>query len=416
MNTLDQEKTVEERLWALLARYCDEQLLGKLRRNLDQIRQSEAALLEKAKESSQEIAAEENPFDKVHLDTIISECDQSLSKKDFLGLTVEIASLCVACGDLSRAEDLCDLILMESKNKESYSLYAGWALLRRSEIHIRQAKWVAVLSDLKAGKQHFIRVKNQVGLGEVENHFGVYYAEHGDLKEAASHFRKALSIFERIKDTEKASTVVMDLGILSNIAGNWEEALAYYQRALAEFEKTGSVSRLAELHHNLGMTFLSKGDLQSAVSQFDESLTYSSQLQYQPVIGLALLGKASTYAKMGDHPLSMAFANRALRTFRQLKDHLGVADTYKVKGVVQREMMNFNVAELYLKTSIKLNQEYDNSLNLAEDYFELGVLHRVKGEKTEALNAFRKSMTYFREVGVQHEMKTVQEAIQHLKK
>lgn len=416
MNTHDEEKNVVERLWALLARYCDEQLLGKLRLNLDQIRQSEAALLKKAKVSDNEKAALENPFDSVHLETIISECDQNLPKKDFLSLSVELASLCLAVGDLPRAEDLCDLVLMETKNKESYAVHAGWALLKRSEIRMRQAKWDSVLADLKSGKQHFTRGKNQVGLGEIENHLGVYYVEHGDLTRAATHFRKALTIFENLKDAEKASTVVMDLGILSNITGKWEEALGYYQRALAEFEKTGSVSRLAELHHNLGMTFLSKGDLQSAVSQFDESLTYSNQLHYQPVLGLALLGKASTYARMGDHPLSMAFANRALRTFRQLKDHLGVADTYKVKAIVQRDMKNFNVAELYLNTSIKINEEYENALNLAEDYFELGVLHRVKGDESQALNAFRKSLTYFKELGVQHELKTVQNEIQNLKK
>lgn len=343
-------------------------------------------------------------------------CEDLLPTKEYLELLLEVGNLCVDYGDHVRAEELYSTVAKVAAKKLSFAVQAGSAFLHSAELSIRQARWTEALRRLKESKRHFTRARYQRGLAQVENHLGVYYAQRGDTAQARQHLKRALAVFEKANDIERMSTILMDLGILSNIAGDWEEALSNYQRALPEFEKAGSIHRLAELHHNMAMTLLAKRDYRSAVSQFDESLTYANQLDYQPLQGLALLGKATAYARMGDHPLAMAFANRALNIFRQTRDHLSVADSYKVKAIVQRELNNLDVAELYLQTSIRLNQQYENALNLGESYFELGLLHSARNQPQKASEALRRSAALFKRVGARHELTAAQQMMMQLKK
>lgn len=412
---MSKDDIILDRVWALLSRYCTDSIVAQFQDHINKMHKSESELLETASRRGVEKEAEENVFDRIQLEIVLEQCERQLPKKENLELLLEIGNLCADYGDHQRAEEFYAKTQKAAAKKAGLAIQAGRAYLHRAELAIRQADWAEALSCLKESRKYFARAKNQRGLGQVENHLGVYFAEQGDLKQAAQHLRKAFAIFEKINQAEELSTILMDLGILSNIVGDWEEAVRNYQRALPEFEKTGSVHRLAELHHNMGMTMLAKQDFTSAIGQFDESLHYSDQMHYQHLQGMAFLGKATAYARVGDHPLAMAFANRALNIFRHVRDQLSVADSYKVKAIVQRELKNLEVAELYFQTSIRLNEQYKNALNLGESYYELGILQSMQNKRKEAAQAFRQSVLLFKRVGARRELETAQQMLAQLK-
>jgi tetratricopeptide (TPR) repeat protein len=405
-----------DRLWALLSRYCTDSIVGEFQQHITKMRQTESELLESASKRGAEKEEEQNVLDRIQLEIILERCEQHLPTREYLELLLEVGNLCADYDDHQRAEELYTTVRKAAAGKLSFANQAGFACLHKAELSVRHARWDEALDRLKESRKHFARTRYQRGLALVENHLGVYYAQQGDIRQARQHFKRALAVFEKTNDVERLSTILMDLGILSNIAGDWEEAVSNYQRALPEFEKAGSIQHLAELHHNMAMTLLAKRDYRSAVSQFDESLTYANQLDYQHLKGLALLGKATAYARMGDHPLAMAFSNRALNIFRQVRDQLSVADSYKVKAIVQRELNNLDVAELYLQTSIRLNQQFKNALNLGESYFELGVLHSKRNQPQKALQALRRSALLFKRVGARQELTAAQQLMMQLKK
>lgn len=75
---------------------------------------------------------------------------------------------------------------------------------------------------------------------------------------------------------------------------------------------------------------------------------------------------------MNDFSLSNAFADKALEVAHKLNDKLTIAEVYRIKGVIQRSVQNYILAENYLQTSLRLNKEISNQLNQAETYQELG--------------------------------------------
>ncbi|MBU1677379.1 MAG: hypothetical protein KKD86_00760, partial [Bacteroidetes bacterium] len=78
---------------------------------------------------------------------------------------------------------------------------------------------------------------------------------------------------------------------------------------------------------------------------------------------------------------------------------LSIADIYKIKGIIERKKKNYDIAENYLLSSLRMNLEFDNRLNYAETSFELAVLFNEKGDKKQKIKFANESISQFKKVG-----------------
>jgi tetratricopeptide (TPR) repeat protein len=174
----------------------------------------------------------------------------------------------------------------------------------------------------------------------------------------------------------------------------------------------GDLNRLAELHHNMGMSYLSKNLLNAANREFTTSHSLSSSTQNLPLMGLAGLGKSNVYYRLHDLPMALKLVNQAIDLFTKSHDRLSLADSYKVKGMIHRDMKSLDAAESFLQTSLRI--ELNNNLNIAESYSEIGLLEIKRKNPSEAIQAFMKARSAFTKVGAQEDMKRTQDRINAL--
>lgn len=407
-------QSFREQLTRLLSKHCDVSTMRKIESILAVIRDSDKALMDQAKKGPDTEVAQDL-VEESFIYQILAECENVLQPKEFISVITEIANLCVEHGEFTTAESLFGNAIEASKDGGRFINQEAEALQNRAGVMLRQARWDSAKADIKESKRLFSKTRNDIGLGKIENSLGIFMAQQGNTKESIVHFKRAASLFEKAKRVDYSSTAHMNLGIVATMRGKFDEALVAYKRALTEFESIGEVSRLAELHHNIGMLFLVRGETDSAVGQFDESLNYANQIHYEDIVGLASLGKATAYARKKDFVLAHLFGNKALSVFRRLNAHLSIADTYKVKGIIQRELKHYDAAELYFNTSINLNEGYGSPQNLAEAYVEVGILRKQVGDKAMAKQDFQKSMKYFKQVGAAHSVEQVKEHLNSLK-
>jgi tetratricopeptide (TPR) repeat protein len=408
-------KIFRERLTAVLTKYCSAAFLKSTRIKLDSIRAIEKKLADRARKRER-IRVEQGVIEENFIYQIIAECRSQLTARNLLGLIIDVATLCVDFGEYATAESLYTEAVGTADREKHNSNWTAEALQKRADVFIRQARWDSAKKDLDKSRQLFIKGKNEVGIAKIENSFGIFMAQQGKAREGIIHFRKAASIFEEASKTDLASTTYMNLGILATITGNYDDALTAYERALPEFEHEGDILKLAELHHNLGMLFLARLESVSAIEHFDESLVYAHQAHYEELIGLASLGNATAYAREKDLALALWFDNKALSIFRKLNAQLSIADAYKVKGIIQRELKQYAAAELYFKTSINLNEGHKSPLNLAETHFELGLLYKETGDGAKAKRNFQQSLKYFQQVGAKKDIERAKDAMHTLEK
>ena len=348
--------------------------------------------------------------DQEKLDRLITVCNSRLSVDDLCEVLLGIGDIFKAHGETGRAEEMYTLAL--SKGEESGKRgYVAEAYMRRGEVYSRRAQWKQSNLDLGRSRAIFTELKLHDALGRVENILGTNHAEQGQLAQAAGFFERALVLFERTQQTQMAGVALMNLGIIRTIAGDPDSALVRYKRAQACFEEVGNLHRLAELHHNMGMSYLAKNLLKEASGEFTASYSLSLSTQSVPLMGLAELARAYVSIRQHDLPVALKQVNHAIDLFTKSNDRLGLADAYKVKGMIHRELKSLDAAASFLETSLRINSELNNHLNIAETCFEIGLLQLKRNRRSDALQAFLRAKAAFKRVGAHEDLKKTQAQI-----
>jgi len=332
------------------------------------------------------------------LDRLITLCHSRLPVDDLCEVLLGIGDAFKAHGEINRAEEMYTLALRkgEAAGKQGY---VAEAYMRRGEVYSRKAQWKQSNADLSHSRTIFSELKHHDALGRVENILGTNYAEQGKVTQAAGYFARALTLFERTRETQMAGVALMNLGIICNIVGDSDAALAHYKRAQSCFEEVGDLNRLAELHHNMGMSYISKHLLNEAIRELNKSHSFSSSTQNTSLMALAGLAKANIYYQLRDLPIALQLVNQSIDLFTKLPDRLSLADAYKLKGMIHRDMKSLDAAASYLQTSLRINIELNNNLNMAETYFEMGLLAIMRKNKAEAIRYFQDARAGFKRVG-----------------
>jgi len=91
----------------------------------------------------------------------------------------------------------------------------------------------------------------------------------------------------------------------------------------------------------------------------------------------------------------------------KINDKLTIAEVYRIKGIVRRNKKDYHVAENYLFTSMRLNKEAGNQLNIAETNFELGLLFEQVKDKAKSELHFREALAYYRKIKAKEEIKEI---------
>ncbi|MFN4110817.1 MAG: tetratricopeptide repeat protein [Ignavibacteria bacterium] len=401
-------KNFLDALYELSIRYCGEDAINEIKGILSRAEQLELELVLKANKSNkQEVASLENLRIQFYSDNLLSFCKKTLKEGGYFNYLLELGQLCLDFGEISYAEYAFSTLISLSENQPKYKQLLALTYFNRSEVYVRSSRWRKAEEDLKKAKKIFSDKGDKKGLARVNNLSGIIMSEKGNIKGAFKNYFDALKVFTKLKDELWIGILEMNIGNLNTIQGNWDEAYSHYKRALAAFEKLMDLKRLSLVRHNIGLLFKNRGELEAALTEFDRSLEYAMDANFLLAKGLAYLGKGDVYSKLEEYALAIEYCNKAMEVFYKIMDKVGLADTYKVKGVVQRDISNHEIAETYLLTSLRLSEEIESILNYAEASYELGILYR-KWQKLDLAKRYLKlSESYFSKVGAKDNLERV---------
>ncbi len=344
----------------------------------------------------------------VQIDLIITYSEDTLPAGKFVELLLKLGEYYVGCGEHSSAVYIFEKILSRTRAKKEFDGFTADSFRWLGEVFSRQAVWEISFSYIKRALEIYKRLKKREGIADCENLLGTIYGDIGNLKEAELHFEKAYSFLPRnLSNRLLASKIKTNLGIINNIAGNFEKALEYYKSALSDFESADNQRRTAEVRHNLGMLFGKLHNYKSAHKEFDKSIKLSRKTGDMETLGLSYIGKANLYAVQKEYLLGEDFAEKALRVCQKSNDMLSIADIYKIQGIIQRELRNYDNSATYLLTSLRLNKELNNKLNQAETELEVGKLLMETGNKEESREHYRRAINYFKTIGDMEEVERI---------
>lgn len=331
-------------------------------------------------------------------DRVITFSKEKLDNNKYYHFLTEFGKLMISEGEFFLGSEIFTNILNYATDKDDLILIKAHAKINLAIISIRQAVWENGLNLLKEAKQIYESLNNNKGLSQCEHLFGVINSRQGKLDEAKTHFLKGLSCLVQENDPLLIGNIELNLGNIEAKKGNFDEALKYYQNCLTKFQEAGDNRRVAEVLNNIGLVYIQNREYGSALYELTECTKIASEGRYLPILGIAYVNRAFSYIEINELKLASFYAAKAMDVCYQVNNLIAIADIYKLKGIIAKKQSEFQLAEEFLKASLRLNSELKNDLNFAEAAVEIGLLYKELHVDKSYDFYFNKALEYYQSI------------------
>jgi tetratricopeptide (TPR) repeat protein len=348
-----------------------------------------------------------NCSERIRIDRTVTFSEKKLQADKFYRFLLDLSQLCLSRGRLNLANEL----FKKAKRNSNNTLHKAESLLGLADVFSRRADWQRSLVTIEEAESIYIDLNDNSGLAKCENILGSIYGERGDLTKAKDYFLNALSLINSEEDLEFAAALESNLGVLGNIQENADASIKHLTNALVSYNKLGNNRRIAEIKHNIGMVHLEAGDYESALAAFDEGIEIAKQGRFISILALIYLAKSQVLIETDDIYYASEFADKALDISNSTDDKLTSADSYRVKGIIERHKKNFNAAETYLLTSLRINTKLKNEQNIAVTSLDLAVLYEEKNNSQSKKSYLTSALNYFKQINALKEVKKIEDML-----
>jgi len=286
--------------------------------------------------------------------------------------------------------------------------------LQLADITIRECRWDECLRLLSEAKIIFEKHSDNLGRAKVENLWGIFKGERGEIDLAKDHFKIGLSLVKTIENPELAAELESNLAITEIICHNFVSAEKYLKNGLNAFPDSEDNRWLAEMIHNYGTLHLHKKNYKQAIEDFDGAIDIARENNHLEVLTLSMGAKALALIYLNKADEGLQLVEDSLNLAEKINDRLAIADDYKIIGVGERIKENYKRSEEYLQKSYELNMELNNNLNAAESAFELAILFKQILNKEKSSNWFKLSAYYFESIGAKNRLKSMEDTLKSI--
>ena len=348
-----------------------------------------------------------NYSERIKIDRSITFSEKTLQADKFYKFLLDISQLCLSRNMLNLADELFNKVKKNGNN----NVLRAESLLGLADVFSRRANWQRSLRTIEEAESIYIKLNDNSGLVKCENLLGSIYGERGDLAKAKAHFLKSLALISPENDLELAANLDTNLGIIDIIQGNTDDSIKHLTNALVSYNKLGNNRRITEIKHNIGMAYFESGDYESALEAFDEGIETAKQGGFMSILCLIYLAKSQALIAMDNIYFAARFADKALDISNSTDDKLTSADIYRVKGIIERFRENYNDAESFLLSSLRMNTSLNNEKNIAETSYELAVLYDKKNNTESKISYLKSALNYFKQVNAFRKVKKIEDML-----
>ena len=336
----------------------------------------------------------EETSERIQIDRTMTFAEKKLESHKFFEFIFDLAYLCIASGKMNLAQEIFNKINKKSKDR---TLKAK-SLIGLADICSRRASWTRSISLVAEAETIYNENKDKAGIADCFNMLGSISGEMGDIEKAKNYFSQSLFLINDSSKKDLNAKIEANLGVANSILGNTDEAVEHLEAALSIYKEIGDLRRVSESYLNIGLNFFYSENFNAAAAAYDKGIEIGIENDYFGILALLYLAKSELLIANQDFRVAKEFADRALSISHALDDKLTIADIYKVRGIIAREMNDTVMAESYLMISLRINTRQRNGLNIAETSTELALLYRHLGNNelnhdylTRALDYYKKT-------------------------
>ncbi len=351
---------------------------------------------------------------RAQIDMVITFAEENLEGDKLSEFLLQLGKIMIDNGELDIAEEINkDLINRPSKNKLLDPVKAN-AYLALAKINWQQGIWDESLKYTRKAYYIFTNLSDNIGCARCENMFGTIYGERGEIDKAAAHFERGKAYLYNNQDPETEAMFETNLGILYNIQGDYPKALKNFRNSLRIYKKLRNHKLIARVTHNMGMVKTKMKNYEGALEDFNKSINTSLKYNYLSNCAISYIAKAYIYSQTERPELAEIFTDKAMEIAYKLNDTLTIADIYRVKALIQKNLGNIEFAEELFENSIRLNKDKMNKINEAEATEELAEIYKETNRAEEAKTHIKEALKYYKKIKANKKVETMRNYLQNI--
>ena len=226
--------------------------------------------------------------------------------------------------------------------------------------------------------------KSYINLGIIED-------INGDYENSHNYFNKAVAIASSIDDFENLAIAYSELGVSYTFINNLIEAKKNYIKSKEIFERLRNRQRLSLLVNNIGKIFISLFDYKSALGYFEKGIEYAGDSKRAKAMNLT--GIADVYANLSNYTKALRYYREARKLSSEIKEVSLSTEINSGLGALNFNLGRYNNAIKYFSSAKRFAERtgdpyYQADLNykIASSWYELDSLETAEDYFNKALN------------------------------
>lgn len=258
-------------------------------------------------------------------------------------------------GNFKDAINFYDRAISNTNNLQGKNEYFTELLIKKADVY-------ANLGDFNEARKMINDVRNQINPSDKISMFhinrilGYIYKREFQLEEAEKYYLIAFEISKAFENERYNALINKELGTIYYYKGDFKTASEYFKKALIIYEKLKDYDGLARCYNNLGLIEINN-NFENVMSMYNKALNYADISGNTYLITLLHTNLGQIYFWSG----MVADAEKEIKVAEHLSELMGefnirfdifafIADLKTIKG-------NFNDALIYLDQAINVTKE-----------------------------------------------------------
>ncbi|GHO56158.1 tetratricopeptide repeat protein [Ktedonobacter robiniae] len=270
---------------------------------------------------------------------------------------------------------------------------AHWALVlyRLGKLHKAQAILEDVLEQAQGSDQQTELV--------ILNNLGSVYQDTGQLQQALSLFKQALSLSRKVGNREIAVAILNNLGKVYQTMGQPQSALSFFEQALSIRRETNNRAGEAATLSNIAGIYKDTFHPQRALTLFEQTLLIMREIGDRTSEAIILNNMGQMYQTMGQPQRALSLFEQALPIRREIGDRNGEATTLHNMAGVYQDIGQPQQALSLFEQALTLRREIGNRPGAATALNNMAGVYQYIGQPQQSLSLLEQALLIIREIG-----------------
>jgi len=297
------------------------------------------------------------------------------------------------------------------RNKDNESLI----LMSMGNLYGDMGKWDKAIEYFKRSLTLSEEINNLRRKARTIKSIGLAYLFKGDTERGYKYLKNSLKICEEIKAEVLYAMVLNNMGIYYDIVGEWENAVKYYKKSLSIYKKLNNIIQISNTMGNIGFAYSYLNKSKIAIYHYKESVILSEKIGDIYNKGINYIHLGEEYLRKDRFGEVEYYISNAEKIFNKVEDKLGLADVFKLKGILSKKLKDWENGDKYFKKSIKIYSQQGDRLNEGESYYEWGDMLILKKDLNLAKRKLLKSKKILESIGAKKYLREIEEKLNKLK-